>query len=774
MFANYFITAWRNLLKNRVISVINILGLTLGLASAVIAIAFALYELTYEECHDKADRISAIYLNGKFGDIQFLPTSFGPEGEALQAMFPEIEAHTISRGYSTTVRAGENLFVEDDITFADSVFFRVFSIQFTEGSSVYDPQSIVIAEEAATRYFGRENPIGKSLRINCNGQQVDFTVTGVFKDLPSNTQVRAEFFIPFSFAPRFGFWNYQEYKATAYNSYVLLKPGTDLNLLNEKIRKSYKIPVLIENVSAYLLPLKEIHFRGTYENTRGKLMVFLLGGLFVLLISCLNYINLTTILFSARTRETGIRKVNGAKQSQVFFQLLTDTFLSTLISFNLAIVLLKLVLPRFNAQMYTNIELTANKQFLLAGFLLFIAITLLSGIFPAIKYSAAKPIFLMKPDMSHSHSKTYSRHILTTMQLFLSIVFIQVIMVMDRQAIHLDSNDVNRYNGEDVICLTGYPWGELPKVKDELKKNPNVEEVSWGSTIPPMGYNLTLAWKEENNTTFAAEYTFEPDYLKIYKIKMIEGRFLSEEYPSDKETAVVINEKTAAELGYSDPVNKQMLLNGKQYTIIGVVDAYKAVPPIMDQMPSLITYSNNLNQYLLIRVKTKEREATHEYILSTLKKFNPDYPVEIKYHEDVLSDTKEAKSYVSASRLMHIFFLLTIINTLIGIFGLSLFIAQRYRKQIGIRKVFGANVTGIMFKLSRGLLIQTIIAVAFASPLSYFISMGYLSVFYERIEPGILFFMFGGLLMMIMLLATVSWQTWKSAQGDPVEAIKYE
>ena len=774
MFLHYLITAWRNLLKNRMISFINIMGLTLGLASAVLAIVYALHELSYENSHEKADRISAIYLNGKFGSVSFLPFSFGPEGEALQRMFPEIEAHTLSRVYSTTVRAGENLFIEDDIVFADSMFFKIFTIPFIKGSPVYDPQSIVISERAAARYFGRENPLEKSLRINCNGEQVDFTVTGVFKNLPSNTQIRAEFFIPFSFSGRFGFWKYQEYNSTSYNSYILLKPGVNLKFLNEKIRQSYKIPVPVENISAYLLPLKEIHFRGTFENTKGKLLVFLLGGLFVLIISCLNYINLTTILFSTRTHETGIRKVNGAKQIHVFSQLLTDTFLSTLISFNLAIVLLKIALPWFNAQMYTNIHLTNDKQFLMAGFFLFIVITMLSGIYPALKYSSTKPILLMRPYMAPDHSKAYSRRILTSLQLILGILFIQVIMVMDRQSFYLDSKDITRFDGDNVICLTGYPWGDLTKVKDELRKNPNVVAVSWGSTIPVMGYNLTMDWKEENNTTLVTDYSFAPDYMDVYQIKILNGRFLSEEYPSDKETAVVINEKTAAELGYSDPINQKLLLRGKQYTIIGVVDAYMAVPPILDKMPAVITYSGNLNQHLLIRINPEERETTHAFILTTLKKFNPDYPIEIKYHDDILMDTKEAKSYVAASRLMHVFFLLTILSSLIGVLGLSVFIAQRYRKQIGIRKAFGANPFGIMFKLSKSLIVQNIIAIAIASPLSYFASKGYLSVFSQHINPGVFFFLLGGLLMMIMQLATVSWQTWRAASDDPVNSLRYE
>jgi putative ABC transport system permease protein len=774
MFLHYLITAWRNLLKNRIVSIINILGLTLGLASAVIAIAYAQYELSYEKIHEKSDRIAGIYLKGSFGDIKFVPTCFGPEGEAIQNMFPEVEARTISRSYATTVRAGENIFVEDDISFVDSMFFKIFTIPFIDGSPSADPQSVVISKKTAARYFGSENPIGKSLRINCNGEQVDFTVTGIYQDLPSNTIVKADFFIPFSFSKRFGNWKYQEYYSNGYSAFILLRPGTNVALLNEKILKSYKIPVQIDNIAAFLLPLKEIHFNGTFENTKGKLLVFLLGGLFVILISCLNYINLSTILFSMRTKETGIRKVNGARRKHILLQLFTDTLLSTLISFNLAIILIKIILPWFNAKMYTNLQLTSDKDFILAGLALFIVINILSGLYPALRYSAVKPVTLMKPEAAAGHSKSYSRRILTTMQLVLAVTFIQVIMIMDKQGKYMSSMDIKKFDADNVICINGYPWGDLSKVKDELLKNPGIEAVSWGSTLPEMGYNLSMEWKDKDNKKLATDYYFAPDYQKVYSIKLKAGRFLSEEYPSDKDQAVVINERTASELGFTDPLNKQVMIRGKQYTIVGVIDDYMSVPPIMDKMPLLITYSRDINDYLLIRVTPGNEESIHKYIRNTLHKFNADYPVEIKYHDDIMMSTKEAKSYVAASRMMHVFFLLTIINSLIGIFGLSVFIAQRNRKAIGIRKVFGANIIGIMFKHSKGLIMQTLFAIALASPMSYVVGKGYLSVFPQHVHPGILFLLFGGILIAIMLAITVSWQTIKAARTDPARSLRYE
>src|SRR4030042_1043329 len=437
MFLNYFITAWRNLLKFRAVSAINIFGLTLGLASAVLVIMYARHELTYENCHEKADRICRIYTKGNFGEVQQIPTTLGPEGEALKNMFPEIEAYTISRSISTTVRAGENLFIEDDIIFSDSMAFGIFTIPFIEGNTSHDPQTVILSEKAAIRYFGKGSPVGKSITINCYGTKWDFLVTGVYKDFPSNTHLQGEFIIPFSFSKRFDFWKPDEYQSTAYNTYVLLRPGTDVKALNKKITESYKMPVDIENISSYLMPLKEIHFRGTWENNKGKLIVLLIGGLFVLITSCLNYINLTNILFSARAKETGIRKINGGNRKHIFSQFLVDTLLSTLISFNLAILLLKIILPLFNARMDTHISLNADGLAMLLMIAVFMVTVFFSGIYPALRYSARRPAIVLRMETVSGSGRAYSRWILTTFQFILAVVFIQVMLVMDKQKRYL-------------------------------------------------------------------------------------------------------------------------------------------------------------------------------------------------------------------------------------------------------------------------------------------------------------------------------------------------
>jgi len=757
------------------VSFINIIGLTLGLSSAVLAILYARHELTFENSHVRADRLYRIYTTGNFGAIQRTPATFGPVGHDLKNMFPEIEEFSVSRGLGGTVRAGENIFNEDDIMVADSAIYDLFTIPFVTGGPSTDQLTVVVSEKAARRYFGNENPEGKYLQMNVYGEKLDFLVTGVFRDFPSNTHLRAEFIIPFAFADRMPSWDYKEYNGTNYDIYVLTKPGTDYKVINAKILSLYKIPVEMDQISVLLMPIKDIHLRGTWENNRGKLLGFLIGGLFVLITSCFNYINLTNILFSTRARETGIRKVNGGSKSNVFIQFLTDTALSTLISFNLAVIIIKMALPRFNSLMDTNLNIQLNADFLFIAVALFIFTVIFSGLYPAIRYSVLNPVDLMKPVGNYIKGKSYSRYLLTTFQFILAIIFIQFMMVMDKQNRHIGNVNVKGFDAENVICISGYPWGDLDKVKDELLKNPEVEYVSWGSSIPSMGYSVTPDWKEKNNKTMAAVYSFEHDYLNVFRIKMLNGRFLSEEFSTDKEDKnVVINRETAAELGYDDPLNKSVMLWGKQYTIIGVVDRYMALPPIIDQIPILIRSGDKRNEYLTIRIKPGNREKTHEFIVRTLKKFNSEYPVELKYHQDILNDTKEAKSYITAGKLMNMFFILTIAASLIGLFGLSLFIAQRHRKEIGIRKVCGASVLKVTFKLLKSLIIQVAISIAIATPIVFTITRGFLSVFPYRIEPGILFFLSGGGIALLLLLLSVSWQTIGAAGRNPVESLRYE
>lgn len=775
MFINYILTAWRSLLKNRIVSIINIGGLTIGLASALMAILYTHHELSFETCHVNSERIYRVYTRGEFAKIQWVPACFGPEGPSFKKMFPEVIEYTRSMSLGTvTVRVDEKIFYEENGCFADSNFFKILTLPFVLGGPSNDLTTIAISESVAERYFGKNNPLGKNMKINLYGKRVDFLVTGVYKDLPSNTHLLVDFIIPFSNIKWADWMKPDEYRNTSVATYLLLQEGSDYKELNKKIDASFIMPVDIPNIGSFLIPLKEIHMQGTWSNNKAKLIAFLIGGFFVLIITSLNYINLTNILFSTRNREIGIRKVNGARQKHIFFQFLTDTLLSTLIAFNLALIIIKLTLPWFNLLMDTKISIDPSINTMLILLLILIGTIILSGIYPALQYSFLKPVTLMKPVANLLGGKGYSRRILTTFQFFLAIVFIQFIMAMTMHNRFMYSDNYMRYNSDDVICITGYPWGDLNKVKDELLKNPSIKSVSWGTTLPEMGMNLTTEWKDKDNKTMASIYQLERDYLKVFNIGMLEGHFFSKEFPSELEQGVVINKLTANLLGYDNPIGKQVLVHDKYYKIIGVIDQYRAVPPIFDHVPMLILTGDIDANYLTIRIEPTNRMEAHQYIIKILKSFNSEIPIELTYHWDILTGTKEAKSYISTGKLMNLFFILTIITSLVGLFGLSLFIAQRHRREVGIRKVFGAPITMIMLRLSKGLIIQVLIAMTLATPLSMVMVKGYLSVFPSKFNLSLPFFLLGGLIGLVLVLITVGWQTWRAAIANPTQSLRFE
>jgi len=756
-----------------VVSIINIGGLTIGLASAVLAILFAHHELSYEKCHEKADRICQVYTRGDFAAIQWIPNCFGPEGPTFKKMFPEVEEYTRALGLGNLlVRVGENIFYEENGYAVDSNFFNILSFPFVLGGPSNELSTLVISEKVAHRYFGDKNPLGNNMTLNLQGQKIDYVVTGVYKDLPSNTHLTVDFIMPFNNYKWINWLKPEEFYGASFTTYLLLRNGANYIELNKKIDASFKIPVEIDNVGSFLIPLKEIHMRGTWSNNKSKMIAFLIGGFFVLIITSLNYINLTNILFSTRNKEIGIRKVNGAKQKHIFLQFFTDTLLSTLVAFNLALIIIKLALPWFNSLMNTKISIEPSVDSILLMMLILFGTIILSGIYPALRYSFLKPVTLMKPVANSLGGKGYSRRILTTFQFFLAIVFIQFMMAITAHGYFLGSDSFKRYNSDNVICITGFPWGDLKKVKDELLKNPSIEAVSWGSTLPEMGVNVTSEWKDKENNTMANLCRFGQDYLKVFGISMINGHFFSSQFPSELEQGVVINMLAANILGHDNPIGKEVMIRDKQYKIIGIIDSYRAIPPIFDDIPMLIRADEALSDWLTIRINPSNREVTHQFIAKTLKSFNPEIPFDINYHQDILLNGKEAKSYISTGKLMSLFFILTIITSLVGLFGLSLFIAQRHRREVGIRKVFGAPILTIMLRLSKGLIIQVLIAISLATPLSMMMFKGYLSVFPSLFHLGFPFFLMGGGIGLLLMLITVGWQTWRAAVANPTESLR--
>lgn len=771
MFKIQLIYAWRNLKKNKLVSVINIAGLTIGLACAILAILFAYHELTYESCHEKADRISRVYTLGRFGSMEKIPVTFCPVGIALPANYPEVELSARSRSINGIVfQDNVTPISEDEIVVADPAVFSIFTIPFESGSIPYNPGEIVLSGEMAEKYF-RGNATGNNITISIYGQKRDFVVTGVFRDLPSTTHLKASFIIPFSMAEQLG-WNTDEYYDTSYNVFTLTKKGTDIPGLNNKIAATYKIPVDIENVAIALVPIKRVHlYENISQNTKASLLILLVGGILALLISCFNYINLSSILFSTRSKEVGINKTIGAGKFDIFSQFMTHTLFTTLISFGLALLVISALIPSVNDLFDVTIESVLNFKSALLIIALFVLTCFLSGFYPALIQSGFKPVSLITNN-ANKQRKNRLMNVLITIQFVVSVMLLQFMIIGMKQANHMAKYDVTGLDGRNVLCINGNAWGDLNKVKDELLKNPGIEKVSWGSRVPRVGMGMIQEWKEEGNKEMALQFWMEGDYLEIFRINLLKGRTFTESFFDESRQEVVINTLTANSLGLDDPVGREMMIRGKPHLIIGMTDNFQAIPPIFKDMPVIILKSGPRNEHLLVRIDPSDLRETQTYIRETLSKINPDFPIEMQFYEDYMAEL--AKSYYSTGLIINVFTGIIIFNAMMGLFGLSYFLAERKNKEAGIRKVHGADAMHVLWMLGKGFVGKLVIAFCIATPLIYMGATGYLSIFPRHIDLGPGLFLTGGLLAMLILAVSSGVKLLQASNSNPVKTLRYE
>lgn len=767
------ISAWRNLKKNKLVSILNIIGLSIGLTCAIFAILYSYHELSYEKCHDNADRICMVYTHGSFGSLKKIPVTFGATASTLQNSFADIEVATRTMKMEGIAFDENNIPIrETDIVISEKSLFSVLSFTFLKGNIPTGPKAIVISDDIARKYFGADNPIDKTLDISIWGNKQTYTVCGVFKNLPSNTHFKASIIIPFDLAYDLNL-HPDEHWSTEYTVYTLLSPGTDFKQLNNKILQSIEIPVDIENIKYVLVPIKRIHiFENIANNAKGNLLMLLIGGFIALVITIFNYINTSTLLFSARIKEIGIRKTNGGTKKNIFIQFIADSGISVSISFVLAIIIIYYLIPYFNQLVDTNIVTGINgfTILILAG--IYIITIIVSSLYPAIKSLSVNTASMIQGSSHIMFSKNRLSNVLITIQFVFAILFLQFLIISQKQTKYQFSQNVIKFNPENVICIEGDPWGDLKTVKEELLMNPSIQMVSWGQSLPGANFSMTTEWKENNNKEMANSIRAEKDYLNVFQIGLKEGRFFSDKFSSDANHSVVINSLTANSLAYQEPLGQTVLIGGNKYTIIGVTDDYMAVPPIVDRMPLLIRPEGDRGHYLIIRVDPKQKSQAHAHITKVLHEANPNYPINIKYYNDMQYEA--GKSYIATGIFINIFTGVIIFNAMMGLFGLSFFVSERRTKEIGIRKICGARMNNVFWDLTTGFLKKLALAMVITFPIGYMAGQQYVTLFTDKIEisPGI--FILTGLIACSMVMISIGWKVIHSAIQNPVEALRYE
>lgn len=786
MLRNYLKITFRSIKRHKVFSFINITGLTVGMACVMLILVWVRYETSFENSHSRADRIFRVANENRDNTP---PTRMvvtpPPMAPALLQDFPEIEAATrLSRG------GGKKLFSYQDNHFFESFyavdpnFMEMFTLDFVEGDAsvaLNDPYSIMLSEGMAGKLFGNREPMGRMIQFD---QKTDFKVTGIFKNMPANTHIVCDIFIPFETWGKLYEEPLHHWKYWSFYTYVLLEPNAHPEGLEAKFpafTEKYGIP----EASLFLQPVKSIHLHshfsgelsaGTHVST---LVLFGSIAFLILLIGCINYMNLTTARSSVRLKEIGTRKVVGAHRRQIAGQFLGESMIMSLISLAFSLILVHSFLPVFNS--LAGRSLTLNGEILiriLPGMLILVLfVGLFGGSYPAFLLSACKPITVIKGGGGRSEQKTRLRNALIVVQFSVSLILITATLLIRSQLDYVRNKEMG-FSGDQIVVVPLQDPGvrqNVGPVIAELKRNPRILFAAASMHLPnEVGATTTATWpgKPADLEIIIKATEAGYDFAELYGIKIVQGRNFTREFPSDESGAFLVNESARKVLGDHFQLGMEFVHwrgNGK---IVGVIRDYHHNSLHEEIRPLYVFLNPDRGLQLSMKIQGGDIPETIGFIRETIEKFSPRYPFEYHFFDSLFYMTylNEQKS----EKMLAIFSMIAVFIACMGVFGLSTFMADQKRKEIGIRKVLGAPVSNIVYLLSRDLVRLVLLANLIGWPVAYYAMGRWLQNFAYRthVNPGI--FLLAALLTLAVSLGTLSFQSIKAATADPVDSLRYE
>ena len=779
MFKNYIKIALRNIKNHKSYSLINVLGLAIGLSIVILIMIWVQHELSFDRHYLNADHIYRVVFEDKsYDNVRHYSVTPPALAAGLSKDYPEITyAATFYSRSGILVNYEENL-LKERLAYSNSSLFDIFSFEFISGNpqtALINPYSIILTEETAVKYFGDENPISKTLALE---SKTDFIVTAVIKNLPENGTLQFDALTDFEHLYEMsGRGKSDSWDSFGYNTFVMLTPETNIDELNQKI-SDYIIkrnsddtfkPVL------YLQSLLDIHL---YNLNGGGIIIYVyifsFIALFLLVLACINFINLVTARSALRIKEISLRKVIGANRKNLIFQFLGESILLTILSLAISLIFVDRLLPVFNELTHQN--LSFSTVLTPSGIILIVIITLFTGIlagsYPALYLSGFKPIAILK---NHKLSgSSLLRNFLVVFQFSISVIMIISTMVVLNQLTYVENQNLG-FNSDHVVYipLNSNLNAKVSSIKYELKSNPQIHDVTATSNkIGINSFHSVDLKKWEGNTQnksilLGLIYT-DYDFLQTFDIEMSEGRFYSKDFVSDS-FGVVINQAAVEEMGMVNPIGKKIF---EKSHIIGVIKDFNYQSLHSGIGPLAIGMNPRWNRYLAIKVQSENIEETISYIESVLKKYAPD-----NLFDYYFLDHEFEKLYQSEKQLGRIFLyfsILAIFISSLGLFGLASFMVERRTKEIGVRKVLGASVSKIFLLLSKEFTIWILISNLIAWPISWYIMNLWLNNFaYKTTLDWWLFMIAGFITGMIALISTCS-QTIKLALSNPIRALRYE
>lgn len=796
MIANYVKIAFRNIIRHKGYTFINLASLAIGMMVCILIMIWVVDEFSFDRYHANSDNIYRLACDANLGgNNMVIALSNAPSAPALVRDFPEVtNATCIYQQGNMPVQYKEIKFLEDNVIFADKSIFDVFSFPFMRGNSdsaLTGANMAVMTEETARRYFGTENPIGQSIRINGDA---DFLITGVIENVPSNSHLKFDILCSFETLVRDGDVSMDAWMDFGYYTYVLLDKNSDLSALEEKLVAFVETNMgeILEQIGGsmryFLQPLTDIHLYSSlaYDMPgNGSIeYVYLFSGiaLFVLLIACFNFISLATGRSMTRAKEIAMRKTLGAARGKLIVQFLGESVVYSILSLALALMLVELLLPIFSDLSQRPLSLHwFEPPWLLGGFILFAAVIgIAAGTYPALFLSAFRPSMVMKGRFGSNHSSAILRRILVTTQFVISITLLIGTIVVYNQIEYMKGRDLGFQ--KDQILVLPEVQNSVELIKQELNQLPGILAVASASDFPgetisrslfvPQGYTSDQA---QMMTRVSTDY----NYIPALEIELVAGRNFSPEYPTDTNKAVIINQTAASAFGWANPIGKTIRSpladssdpDSDAKTVIGVVKDFHFESLHSSIEPLYIEYASGAEE-IIIRIKPTNVRETIAGIKDKWNEIVPQYPVNYFF-----LDKRFEQKYLAEERLGKItlcFSLLAILVACLGLFGLASFSAERRTREIGIRKVLGASISGITRLLCREFIVLVVLANLIAWPAAYFALNRWLQDFAYRVELGPAVFVFAGLLALLIALSTVGYQAIKAARLNPVETLRYE
>ncbi|RYZ28945.1 MAG: FtsX-like permease family protein [Chitinophagaceae bacterium] len=804
MFKNYFKTAIRNLLRYKGFAFINILSLTIGIVGCLVIGLFVWDEQQFDKHIPNADNIYRIYEERTDNSGLTFNAPVPPAyTDFLQRQFPEVDTTTriMMLGDKYLLENGDKQAYEDKGLFVDPSFAHFFSLKFTKGdpaTALAAPASIVLTEDLAKKYFGTENPVGKSIFLNKDTLQV----TGVLAALPSHFHLDFRYLMPIAAlnipATRMEKWGWHQFY-----SYIRLKPGTSPVQVQDKfqayIRKEI-LPKESEDGTVYMprfQPLRDVHLKSSdfvYDNAvRGNetyVKALTIIALFVLAIACFNFINLATARSLRRAKEIGVRKVVGADRKQLIFQFIGETILLSLFSMVLAMIATLFIIPLLNEFTGKSISFRPITNPLLGLLMLAggVFIGMLAGIYPAVVLSGFQPIKVLK-DMKLTSNRSWLRPALVVVQFSLSVLLIVCTLIVYRQTKYLNNKDLG-FSKEQVLYFNvhGDITQKLDAFKDELRQSPNVVAVTSGYGMPGdafAGESIKLPTKDGEKQVAVSQFIGDHDYLKTLGLQLIAGRDFSRQRSTDVREAFIINETAAKTFGFNTPEavlgqeirwdewqpldSTQPVKSGK---VIGVVKDFHYKSLHEKVTASVIQLYPQVTETVAVKLRGGDMETNIAYVSNVWGRYAPGFPLDYKFVDETYG--KMYSSEEKLSSLLWIFAIMAIVVGCMGLFGLAAFSAEQRTKEFGIRKVLGANVLNIMGLLSKNFLVLVVIAAVIAFPVAWWAMNNWLDDFPYRV--AISWWIFGIAIVAALLIAliTVSFQSIKVATANPVKSLRTE